>query len=93
MRKSPPPSLPFSSSPPCTSMAFPLIPTLFFPSPPCQIFTDTGNYVLEMETTQEAGTIEQHPLSLEERSVMLASAVSIDVDYFSRHSSHGHGYV
>lgn len=31
-------------------------------------------------------------LSLDERAVILAAAVSIDFDYFSRHSGHG-GFV
>ncbi|KAF8250627.1 Scramblase-domain-containing protein [Wilcoxina mikolae CBS 423.85] len=32
-------------------------------------------------------------MTLDERSVMLAAAVSIDFDYFSRHSSIGHGGI
>lgn len=52
-----------------------------------EIFTDTGVYALRMDS---AGTAESEPVSgmtLDQRAVMLATAVSIDFDYFSRHSS------
>lgn len=32
-------------------------------------------------------------LTLDQRAVMLATAVNIDYDYFSRHSGHGHGFI
>ncbi|KAI9300981.1 Scramblase-domain-containing protein [Cunninghamella echinulata] len=51
-----------------------------------EIFTDTGEYVLRMDAVEESSG-----LTLDQRSVMLATAVSIDFDYFSRHSSHGGG--
>ncbi|KAI9312981.1 Scramblase-domain-containing protein [Dichotomocladium elegans] len=50
-----------------------------------EIFTDTGNYVLRMDAVE--GNI--RGLTLDERAVTLACAVSIDFDYFSRHSQHG----
>jgi hypothetical protein len=58
-----------------------------------EIFTDTGVYALRMDS---AGTEaeQSEPVSgmtLDQRAVMLATAVSIDFDYFSRHSSSGVG--
>jgi hypothetical protein len=56
-----------------------------------EIFTDTGVYALRMDS---AGTSESEPVSgmtLDQRAVMLATAVSIDFDYFSRHSSSSAG--
>ncbi|KAG0175026.1 hypothetical protein DFQ30_001023 [Apophysomyces sp. BC1015] len=52
-----------------------------------EIFTDTGEYVLRMDAV-EGNT---RGMTLDERAVTLACAVSIDFDYFSRHSSHGGG--
>lgn len=57
-----------------------------------EIFTDTGQYVIRMDAVDD-----QDPnlpplirgMTLEERAVMLSCAVSIDFDYFSRHSGHG----
>ncbi|CAI6307897.1 unnamed protein product [Periconia digitata] len=54
-----------------------------------EIFTDTGVYALRMDA---AGTQEGERVSgmtLDQRAVMLTTAVSIDFDYFSRHSSGG----
>ncbi|CAO3617249.1 unnamed protein product [Cunninghamella blakesleeana] len=51
-----------------------------------EIFTDTGEYVLRMDAVEES-----KGLTLDQRTVMLACAVSIDFDYFSRHSSHSAG--
>ncbi|KAI8084487.1 Scramblase-domain-containing protein [Halteromyces radiatus] len=51
-----------------------------------EIFTDSGQYVLRMDAMEGS-----HGLTLDQRSVMLACAISIDFDYFSRHSSHGSG--
>ena len=48
-----------------------------------EIFTDTGQYVVRFEKST----------SLEERAVIFGTAVSIDVDYFSRHSGHGAGFM
>ncbi|KAJ4344041.1 hypothetical protein N0V95_006419 [Ascochyta clinopodiicola] len=65
-----------------------------------EIFTDTGVYALRMDAaglTQEpshlvsqTGHADQGPgMTLDQRAVMLATAVSIDFDYFSRHSGSG----
>jgi hypothetical protein len=68
-----------------------------------EIFTDTGAYALRMDSAglqaemQQASSIEQaksmsqnHPgMTLDQRAVMLATAVSVDFDYFSRHSGSG----
>lgn len=70
-----------------------------------EIFTDTGVYALRMDA---AALAEQRDLSgqistaypekgtgmtLDQRAVMLATAVSIDFDYFSRHSGSGVGIM
>ncbi|KAJ5908909.1 hypothetical protein N7495_001591 [Penicillium taxi] len=59
-----------------------------------EIFTDAGVYALRMDAA-EFGT-EASPndanatgMTLDQRAVMLATAVSIDFDYFSRHSGSG----
>ncbi|CAO3590866.1 unnamed protein product [Absidia cylindrospora] len=51
-----------------------------------EIFTDSGQYVLRMDAMEG-----NQGLTLDQRSVMLACAISIDFDFFSRHSSHGAG--
>ncbi|KAK9449689.1 uncharacterized protein V1518DRAFT_414390 [Limtongia smithiae] len=59
-----------------------------------ELFTDTGVYILKMDaaTTEEESISEKAPgMTLDERAVMLAAAVSIDYDYFSRHSRPGGG--
>ena len=48
-----------------------------------EIFTDMGQYVVHYDATLE----QERPLSLDERAVVLAGAMSIDIDYFSRHSN------
>jgi uncharacterized protein YxjI len=53
-----------------------------------EIFTDTGTYVLRMDDVEGGAS---RSLSLDERAVVVALAVTIDVDYFSRHSQPGHG--
>ena len=50
-----------------------------------EIFTDTGQYVIRMDAAE--GLV--RGMTLDERAVTLAAAVSIDFDYFSRHSAHG----
>lgn len=66
-----------------------------------EIFTDTGVYALRMDSARIAEekskgdvVIDSHTnykpaigMTLDQRAVMLATAVSIDFDYFSRHSS------
>ncbi|KAF2646623.1 Scramblase-domain-containing protein [Massarina eburnea CBS 473.64] len=65
-----------------------------------EIFTDTGVYALRMDAAglavgsqtgeQPSSISEQHPgMTLDQRAVMLATAVSVDFDYFSRHSGSG----
>ncbi|RHZ57042.1 hypothetical protein Glove_395g7 [Diversispora epigaea] len=49
-----------------------------------EIFTDMGQYVIRIDP-------ETRPMSLDERAVILAAAISVDFDYFSRHSRHGGG--
>lgn len=55
-----------------------------------EIFTDTGVYVLRMDGLEQGGE-NATGLSLDERAVALAAAVTIDFDYFSRHSGAGGG--
>jgi hypothetical protein len=57
-----------------------------------EIFTDTGVYALRMDSanpTAEASQLQEPVtgMTLDQRAVMLATAVSIDFDYFSRHSN------
>lgn len=70
-----------------------------------EIFTDTGVYALRMDSVglaeqpadsvspteeQRKQSLEGIPgMTLDQRAVMLATAVSIDFDYFSRHSGSG----
>ncbi|GAB7342924.1 hypothetical protein MBLNU457_g1034t1 [Dothideomycetes sp. NU457] len=61
-----------------------------------EFFTDTGVYALRMDSAALMEGATEHPggesaLTLDQRAVMLATAVSIDFDYFSRHSSVGGG--
>ena len=49
-----------------------------------EIFTDKGQYVVHYDATPNLA----RPISLEERAVLLACAVTVDIDYFSQHSSH-----
>lgn len=58
-----------------------------------EIFTDTGVYAMRMDSAA-LGTETSHGnktlgMTLDQRAVMLATAVSIDFDYFSRQSGHG----
>lgn len=61
-----------------------------------EFFTDTGVYALRMDSAslsqaEQAGTQSDVAtgMSLDQRAVMLATAVSVDFDYFSRHSGSG----
>ncbi|BDD58688.1 hypothetical protein MPDQ_004397 [Monascus purpureus] len=61
-----------------------------------ELFTDTGVYALRMDSAVAdpgevpAGAGNQITgMTLDQRAVMLATAVSIDFDYFSRHSGSG----
>lgn len=63
-----------------------------------EIFTDTGQYVVTFDSTrrdvsdsdQTSQPTVVRNLTLDERALVLAAAVNIDYDYFSRHSD-GHG--
>lgn len=65
-----------------------------------ELFTDTGVYIIRMDPTTyamdptsgisvDSNYISDKPLNLDQRAVLLATAVSIDFDYFSRHSGGG----
>ncbi|PLB43132.1 Scramblase-domain-containing protein [Aspergillus steynii IBT 23096] len=60
-----------------------------------EVFTDTGVYALRMDSAalnaEQAATQNTSVtgMTLDQRAVMLATAVSIDFDYFSRHSDSG----
>ncbi|KAJ5099564.1 Scramblase-domain-containing protein [Penicillium argentinense] len=58
-----------------------------------EFFTDTGVYALRMDSaglgTQSADGNIPTAMTLDQRAVMLATAVSVDFDYFSRHSGSG----
>jgi hypothetical protein len=69
-----------------------------------EIFTDTGVYALRMDSAAQSSVLESQDgteveryereatgMTLDQRAVMLATAVSIDFDYFSRHSHAGSG--
>ena len=72
-----------------------------------EIFTDTGVYALRMDSAAQLSALENADgtevsrfekeaaaMTLDQRAVMLATAVSIDFDYFSRHSrAHGPGFL
>ncbi|TBU50939.1 Scramblase-domain-containing protein [Dichomitus squalens] len=64
-----------------------------------EIFTDTGQYFINFtgEEANEGDVVAQKPylirnLSIDERALVLATAVNIDFDYFSRHSGPGGGF-
>ncbi|KAI0636816.1 Scramblase-domain-containing protein [Trametes polyzona] len=61
-----------------------------------ELFTDTGQYFVNFDgatVTEESGAVAKQylirNLSVEERALILATAVNIDFDYFSRHSGAG----
>lgn len=57
-----------------------------------EFLTDTGVYAMRMDSAglgTESSPKELSGMSLDQRAVMLATAVSIDFDYFSRHSGAG----
>lgn len=56
-----------------------------------EMFTDTGVYIIRMDPSSFAGMgalypLVAGPLTLDQRAILLGTAVSIDFDYFSRHS-------
>ena len=61
-----------------------------------ELFTDTGVYIVRMDPASFEGLGDLYPtvagpLSLDQRAILLGNAVSIDFDYFSRHSRSGGG--
>ncbi|KAJ8610122.1 hypothetical protein MRB53_038729 [Persea americana] len=69
-----------------------------------EIFTDTGVYVLRMDSAAQMSALETAEgkeiaryeipaLTLDQRAVMIATAVSVDFDFFSRHSHSGPGMM
>ncbi|KAF9885622.1 hypothetical protein FE257_012713 [Aspergillus nanangensis] len=60
-----------------------------------EFFTDTGVYALRMDSAamvpgqEPAQVASTTGMTLDQRAVMLATAVSVDFDYFSRHSGAG----
>ncbi|CEP61283.1 Aim25p LALA0_S02e10902g [Lachancea lanzarotensis] len=64
-----------------------------------ELFTDTGVYIVRMDSTRSfqgvypPESLSDQILDLDQRAVLLANAVSIDFDYFSRHSRQGGGLI
>uniref|UniRef100_A0A0L0NWV0 Phospholipid scramblase n=1 Tax=Candidozyma auris TaxID=498019 RepID=A0A0L0NWV0_CANAR len=63
-----------------------------------ELFTDTGVYIVRMDPASFAGMGLLYPsvagpLTLDQRAILLGNAVSIDFDYFSRHSRSGGGFL
>lgn len=61
-----------------------------------ELFTDTGVYIIRMDPASFDGMGDMYPsvagpLTLDQRAILLGNAVSIDFDYFSRHSRGGGG--
>ncbi|KAK9247652.1 Scramblase-domain-containing protein [Lipomyces tetrasporus] len=57
-----------------------------------EVFTDVGEYILAMDSASTEESIADEKaqgMTLDERAVMLATSISIDFDYFSRHSGRG----
>lgn len=59
-----------------------------------EMFTDTGVYIVRMDPQSFAGMGDQYPdvagpLTLDQRAILLGNAISVDFDYFSRHSNRG----
>lgn len=64
-----------------------------------EFFTDTGVYVIRFDSKQSFDNVyppemvSNSVLNFDQRAVLLANAVSIDYDYFSRHSRQGGGLL
>ncbi|KAI0665112.1 Scramblase-domain-containing protein [Cubamyces menziesii] len=65
-----------------------------------ELFTDTGRYFVNFDAaaaSEQGGHLHKPILSrnltVEERALILATAVNIDFDYFSRHSGPGGGWL
>lgn len=48
-----------------------------------EIFTDAGQYMVRLDDAETSSK----KLSLDERALIIAAAINIDIDFFSRHSS------
>lgn len=63
-----------------------------------EMFTDTGVYIIRMDPASFEGLGALYPsiagpLTLDQRAILLGTAISIDFDYFSRHSRSGGGFL
>ncbi|ODV93443.1 hypothetical protein PACTADRAFT_52030 [Pachysolen tannophilus NRRL Y-2460] len=63
-----------------------------------ELFTDTGVYIMRMDPSSFQGMEGVYsniagPMTLDQRAIMLGTAISIDFDYFSRHSSGNGGLI
>lgn len=63
-----------------------------------ELFTDSGVYIIRMDPASFAGLGDLYPsvagpLTLDQRAILLGNSVSIDFDYFSRHSRQGGGFM
>ncbi|KAG7195415.1 uncharacterized protein KQ657_003173 [Scheffersomyces spartinae] len=63
-----------------------------------ELFTDTGVYIVRMDPLSFHGMEGifpdiAGPMTLDQRAILLGTAVSIDFDYFSRHSRPGGGFL
>lgn len=54
-----------------------------------QLFTDGNIYMVKMDLLDDAVRV----LSYDERAALLATAITIDNDYFSRHSRGGYAFL
>lgn len=58
-----------------------------------EFFTDSGVYIVRMDPVSFQGVgydnVSKQALTLDQRAILLGNAVSIDFDYFSRHSNSG----
>lgn len=64
-----------------------------------ELFTDTGVYIVRFDSQQSfqgvypPESMSKEVLNFDQRAVLLANAVSIDFDYFSRHSRTSGGLI
>ncbi|KAJ1566703.1 hypothetical protein HK096_000629, partial [Nowakowskiella sp. JEL0078] len=56
-----------------------------------EIFTDTGEYAIRMRSSDLTHS-KRHTLPLDKRALILACAINVDIDYFSRHSNSTSGW-
>ncbi|RKP15004.1 Scramblase, partial [Piptocephalis cylindrospora] len=48
-----------------------------------EAFTDTGKYIMEMESIKDIHSSQLYPMTISERALMLAMLICIDFDFFS----------